>query len=536
MSATPADVAADNPLAHPAVTSVRLFDFTHPPGDHLLEVYNTLWRACDEDFEYAPTHVARLMPRGHGKTEGAGVVFPTWAVLSIPDVRVAVISKTKGLAAERTEKAIAYIERYASQFGIEIADSSKSELTTVANDHKEPTISPYGLESQLTGKHFDVIVYDDIADWDNQRTETQRRNVRNYFRDYVDNLGSNDSVLPNGPVQAVIGTRKHPQDIYATDVLGNPQWDTQVYTAIAEADWSVVEERDWRVRGADGEIYDDVGDLPDDVPLAVDGVIPNRDVDVLWPDLQPPEALLYDVVGGDHSTAVWKRENQQDPRALAGEVFRSEWLVYVDELPQPRTAYRWVAGMDVGLIEDPQEAAEKEGDYSAVAVIAWDESAGRGYLCHLARERGMSVKATADWAERQLEDYHISDMYVEQNANRGVAQRLRDESSIPAEGVSSTGSKEERIHDLAGDFEAGDLRIVGDASSERWSSWEQNEWLQFPTAAHDDRLDAIELARRVIAEEDDRPGARSYYGDVDDEFVAYQSPADGARSHYDPDP
>lgn len=495
-------LAEQDPLVHPAVTSVRLFDYSVAPGDHLLEFYNALWKAVDGDFPHAPTRIARLLPRGHGKTESAGVVFPVWAILQDPEVRVAVISKTKGLAAERTEKAVEYIERYAPAFGVEVAESGRTQLTTQSNGHKEPTISPYGLESQLTGKHFDVIVYDDIADWANQRTEVQRRNVRNYFGDYVDNLPSNDSVLANGPVQVVIGTRKHPQDIYETHILNSATWDVEVYTAIHERDWPIVESRDWQVRGEDGELYDSLADLPPDVNLANDGVVPNRDVDVLWPELQPPESLLFDIVDGDASLAVWQRENQQDPNALAGEVFKSEWLVYEDSLPttdeDEPVPLRWVAGLDIGLVEDPQKAAEDDTDYTALAVVGVDGRNERAYLDHLVRERGLSVEGIVDWTVDELEGYGVDKLLVEQNAGRGPGQRLRDTTNVPAENVSSSGSKEERIHNLSADFESGTLRIHGDPKQNPWNDWEQNEWLQFPTAAHDDRLDAIELAMRAV--------------------------------------
>ena len=499
MSVDIEELAERNPLAHPAVASIRLFEFSTSPGDHLLEFYNTLWKACDEGFPHAPTRVARLMPRGHGKTESAGVAFPVWAILRYPDVRVAVISKTKGLAAERTEKAVSVLEEHAPAFGVEIADSGRTQLTTAANGHKEPTLSPYGIESQLTGKHFDVIIYDDIADWDNQRTETQRRNVRNYFGDYVDNLPSNDSVLPNGPVQAVIGTRKHPQDIYETNIFGSATWDVGIYTAIHEDDWDVVERRDWRVRGEDGELYDSIADLPPEINLANNGVVPNREVDVLWPEFQPAEALLFDIVDGDNSTAVWRRENQQDPQALSGKVFRSEWLVYEDALPEDRNHYRWVAGLDLGLIDDPQKAAEGDSDFTALAVVADDPDANAAFLTDLKRERGLSVKGIADWTERNLPaDVPISKLLVEQNAGRGPGQRLRDDTDIPTENVSSTTDKEARIHNLSADFESGTLRIVGDSKRDPWRSFEQDEWLQFPTSSHDDRLDAIELAMRAV--------------------------------------
>lgn len=496
-----ADLAERNPVAHPAIASLRLFDYSLPPGDHLAEFYNALWKAVDEDFEHAPTKIARLMPRGHGKSEGACVVFPTWLILRHPEVRVAVISKTAALAAERTEKVVEYVDRHAPKFGIDVETSSGTQLTTAANTHKESTVSAYGLESQLTGKHFDVVIFDDIADWDNQRTETQRRNVRNYFRDYVDNLGDPDSIFENGAIMAMIGTRKHPQDIYSTDVLDSPRWESKVYRAIHQADWPIVESRNWTVQGDDGQFYDSLAALPEDVTLANNGIIPNQDVRVLWPEHKSAESLLSDIVGGDQSTAIWQRENQQDPRALSGEVFKAEWLVYEPTLPNTPSAYEWYAGMDLGLVDDLQQAAENDTDFTALAIIAWNDSAGRGYLHKLVRDRGLSVKGAADWAERHLADYDIDNLLVEQNANRGVSQRLRDETDIPSKGTSSTGSKEERIHNMAADFESGTLRIVGNQSDPEWQSFEQDEWLQFPSSNHDDRLDAIELALRSIPTE-----------------------------------
>lgn len=505
----PEQLAQEKPLSHPAVTSIRLFDYSTHPGDHLLEVYNSLWMAMRPEYPNAATRICRLMPRGHGKTEGVAVVTPTWAILSHPEIRVAVISKTKGLASERTEKAIDRIDHYAESFGVEIESQSRTELTTAANDHKEPTLSAYGLESQLTGKHFDLILYDDIVDWENQRTETQRRNVRQYFRDYVKNLAARDSSLPNGAVQAVIGTRKHPQDIYETDILNSQTWDAEIYRAIHPADWGVVERRSWSVRGTDGQEYESIAELPADVGIAPDGVIPSEDIEVLWPDLQPPEALLYDVVDGDDSLAIWRRENQQDPEALSGEVLSSEMLQYVEWPTEDgdRLPLNFAAGLDLGLIEDPQKAAEKESDYFALSVVGIDPrpDVQRAYLVGLFRERGLSVNEAVNWVQDHLSGqvidspgYDVDVLLVEQNAGRGVGQRLRDSTPIPARNVSSSGDKNERIHNLAADFQSGRLRIVGDPTTDPWRTFETDEWLPFPTAAHDDMLDATELAMRAV--------------------------------------
>jgi predicted phage terminase large subunit-like protein len=533
-------LAENDPLAHPAVASIRLFDYSTPPGDHLLELYNSIWMAMDSDFPNAAGRIARLMPRGHGKTESSGIVVPTWAILKYPDIRVAIISNKEGLAENRTEKVVNSVNRYADMFGVSVASSSQTELTTEAGTHhKEATISAWGLRSDPTGEHFDLIIYDDVAVWDNQRTETQRRNTREYFRDYVDNLTSNDSPLPNGPVQVYIGTRKHPQDLWATEIEGSATWDTDTLRAIHPRDWPAVENRDWRVRGTDGNEYDSVADLPPDVQIAPNGVIPNNDIRVLWPDFQPPEALLYDIVDGDDSIAIWRRENQQDPDALSGEVLSADMLIYEDgpptmvdgdgnERPKPLS---YVAGLDLGLIDDPQKAAEQESDYFALAVIGVDYDTDRAYLVHLTRKRGMSVTEAVDWVQRhvngtapQSDGYDLNKLLVEQNAGRGVGQRLRNTTDIPAENVSSTGDKHERIHNLSGDFQSGDLRIIGSPTDDPWRTFEQNEWLPFPTAAHDDMLDATELAMRAVdlgnvPTTTARQGGGEDYGDSDGDRI-----------------
>ena len=536
----------DHALAHPANASEILFEYPHAPGPHLQKLYTLIWKAVDEDYPNASTRVAALLPRGEGKSEGGGVVVPTWLILRFPWIRIAVISKTKDLAAERTAKVVDRVDHYASHFGIELEKPLPgTELDTTENSQKESTIAPYGLESQLTGKHFDVIIWDDIADWENQRTDTQRRNVRSYFRDYEKNLPDGDTDLPNGPVQLMIGTRKHPLDLYETDILLSHRWNTMVHKAIAEEDWPLVENRDWKVRGTDGKIYDDVGDLPSGVNVAPDGVIPNRDVTVIWPEHRSPESVLYDLVDSEDSTAIWRRENQQDPEALSGEVFESDWLVYEESLPKPPSSYRWVAGADVGVVEDLQEAAQGDSDFSALGIIAEDrQNEGEAYLCGLYHERGMSVKQTADWALDHLEmfaradDRHdgptladvvddtlvddvglenphtlYSEIQVEANKAPGVAQRMRDSSRYPAVPVQSTTGKEGRIHDLGAKFEAAELRIIGDPNADRWRTFETKEWLQFPNAAHDDRLDAIELAMRVI-----ESGGQSEFSTSDHSF------------------
>jgi hypothetical protein len=507
---TPVDVARKDPLAHPGVTSMRLFEYPHAPGPHLKKLYNALFQAVHPGYELAPKRIAALFPRDSGKSESAGVVFPTWVVLKYPHLRVAVISKTADLASERTRKAVEHIERYAPEFGVELEKPVPgTEVRTTDNEHTEPTLAPYGLESQLTGKHFDVIIYDDIVDWENQRTETQRRNVRQYWADYEKNLPDSASEIDGGAVQCLIGTRKHPQDLYATSILESNRWAVMLHRAVKEEDWPLIENREWKVKGTDGEVYDTVGGLPPGIQVAPGGVIPNREITVLWPNRRQPPDVLYDLVDSGDSLAIWRRENQLDPEALSGEVFKSEWLIYEEDIPKPPSSFDWMAAMDVAVIEDLQKAAEREGDYSAVCLMAVDrgEDRLRAYVVELARKRGLSVKQNKEWAADTLSGWcgdwgiepdRLVDFPVESNKAPGVAQRLRDDTVLPARPAESTDNKEARIHDFGGAVESGEVRFIGHSGEERWREFEVNEWLQFPNAAFDDRLDVLAILWREL--------------------------------------
>jgi len=494
------------PLTHPIATAEHLFDYSQPvqSAPHLLRFYNALFKAASAGYPEALRKVAALMPRGHGKTEAGTIVFPSWAIFRWPDIKIAIISKTEGSASERVQKVGATIGRHGERLGVRLAETTKTQITTQANAearHKEPTMSAHGINSQITGGHYDVVIFDDVVDWENQRLESRRQKLRNAFRDHSANLLEKDSTLPTGPVTVVVGTRKHPQDLYQTEILDNRSW--KVFVEQALADWSIVTERDYTIRAQDGNCYDTPGDIPAGVDPVENGIVPERDVDVLWPELKPLPALLYDIAFGDDAPVIWKRENQNDPAALQGTVFASDWLTYVDELPGEPSTYTYYAGMDIGVVEDAQAAAEGNTDFSALAIIA--DSGSRRYLTHLWHERGLSVKENADWAARKIlaatvDGYSIepTEVLVETNKAPGVAQRLRDETPYRVRGEDSSGSKEGRLHDLSAVFQRGDLVIVGDESTARWQDFEQEEWLQFPDAPHDDRLDAMEIANRLI--------------------------------------
>lgn len=73
---------------------------------------------------------------------------------------------------------------------------------------KEGTITCVGQETALLGRHFDVIIADDLVTDENSITEGQREKVKNYY--YKTLL---PALEPRGKMW-VIGTRWHEEDLY----------------------------------------------------------------------------------------------------------------------------------------------------------------------------------------------------------------------------------------------------------------------------------------------------------------------------------
>lgn len=507
-STTPSDsdiyeLALDQPLIHPAVTAEHLFEFDYSTPDHLTEIYRGVYKAIDPDFPNAPKNIARFYPREHGKSEGGTVVVPTWAALRDPNVRVLILSETEGQAKGKLEECREHIERLAPRFGHSIEYSNRTELQLEREaTYDVPTIKAAGFGTGITGGHFDLLVFDDVVSWESQRTDSRREKRWKQFQDYL-NLGSEGE-----SVFLVLGTRKHPEDLYS-HLLEGPAWDTRVLKALA--DWSIVENGEYDVVTDAGARYsaDEIHAI-DTASETIVTVEPHREVDVLWPERWPLETLLMDMIAGfgaEQSTLVWKRENQNDAQALQGQVLSEDMLVYADELPEQ--GLQWYAGLDVAAEDDPEAAATGDTDFWALAVLAHAPSEEVSYVTHLARRRGITLKQGIGWVQRQLTqvrqeyDAHPGRALVESNnTQRWFVQQARDE-GLSVAPTDSKGAKEDRIIDMSSRFESGRVQLLEGATGDGWESFVQ-EWVAFPTGDHDDRLDAIEIALRNVGSGDVR--------------------------------
>jgi len=523
-----AELAREDPLAHPLAWQLRHNPHDHKPPEHLRNIHGDVFRAMSPRYPNAPKQIAKIYPRDHAKTQTGAADVPAWIICRNPSARVLLMSETLGQAKDIKSQleGVLGIEdgevvpgSPAEYYDLSVEKQTQKKLKLQRREsHREPTVQAAGFNTGVTGGHFDTVVYDDIVSWKTQRTQARRDKAWQQFSDYSQNLGTGGQ-----SVHLVLGTRKHPDDLYSR-MIDSMGWDVDVRKAIS--DWSIVENREFTLVTASGGEYDgsELGEI-DAETETVTAVRPHRRVPVLWPDRYPLEALLGKYVkamGGEgEGSLIWKRENQNDAEALMGQVLGEDMLHYVDELPggRPRqnSRLRFVAGVDLGIEDDPQKAAANDSDYWAVCVGAVDPDSDVVYVVDVWRRRGMTLQKGIKWVQAKLREYGPRRVMVESNqAQRWFVQTAKEE-GLDFTKSSSSGSKEDRILSMSSRFESGKVKLYDPTrnpvtgqteASDKWSGF-INEWAAFPTGAHDDRVDSAEIMLRAVGVENVSTSSRS---------------------------
>ena len=158
-----------------------------------------------------------LLPRGHFKTTIISICFPLWRLARDQNERVALCSATDGKAEENLEEIIdrAARDRFQCLFGDSVGSPDKwpkcrKDQVRIKRKGSQtgPSIAAYGVDSSEVGRHFSLMLLDDIVNQDKVNTQNSRDNVWTWF-------GRQLSVLDPNCEMIVIGTRWHWDDPYS---------------------------------------------------------------------------------------------------------------------------------------------------------------------------------------------------------------------------------------------------------------------------------------------------------------------------------
>lgn len=158
-----------------------------------------------------------IFPRGHFKSSIITVAWTIQQLLKDPNIRILITNFKFDQARIFLNQISAYLT-YNSVlpkiFG-EFKDEKKGrwaqEEITIAQksdpSKRGPSIAIAGLETELTGSHYDLIIHDDLVGPKNIGTREQLEKTKDFYR-------QSRSLLDPGGRMVLIGTRWHNEDLY----------------------------------------------------------------------------------------------------------------------------------------------------------------------------------------------------------------------------------------------------------------------------------------------------------------------------------
>lgn len=155
-------------------------------------------------------------PRGHTKTTCFSVNYPLHEIAVNPNVRILLVSNAESQAqsflrevSTRIEKDENYIE-FAGKLKPDTPDKWTGREIIVNRSKfnlKDPTISTVGMGGTILSKRADIIICDDVLNFENTRTFEQRQKIKDWFYQVL------LPVLAPGGRVIFVGTVWHAQDL-----------------------------------------------------------------------------------------------------------------------------------------------------------------------------------------------------------------------------------------------------------------------------------------------------------------------------------
>jgi len=318
------------------------------------------------------------------------------AIVKNPNIQIIVISKAQDLA----KAFIGQVSQHLSdpdaylpgrnliddwgpfREGSDMWNTQRLMVASRRSAEKDPTIQALGYGGQIYGKRAHRIVFDDVADQQNQLSVLSVQKMLSWYQGTArSRVGAT-----NGQI-VWVGTRVQPGDIY-TELVKDPKFKVIKYPLITN---DLLEETLW----------------PDHLPYhgtaERDGAVDLRN-SMSIPDFQ----LIY----------------QQDDAPGAGASFTAEMLEPCLDRTRSRGMYdpRWkiIGGFDPA-------GAGKWAGYSAFVVYGVDPSTQKRFLIDLENHRSMKSPDAIDMLFKLTDAYGISEWRIEDNAmNAQVYQNSRE--------------------------------------------------------------------------------------------------------------
>jgi len=283
-------------------------------------------------FQFEHPNSLQLAFRGAGKSTVCTIAKTIHYLLKNPNLRILIASKTSQNAEGFLKEIKAHFEsndKLKEIFG-QYYDPRKStkwdnreiEVLPRTSRAKEASVTCVGVEGTIVGKHYDIILADDLCDEDNTRTEYMRNKTKTWYYQTLDpTLEPPDSEVEHRGEYHRLGTRYHFDDQYGHLIENELKDHHQVINAL-----------------------DEHGRSP-------------------WPEKYPPE--WFAEKRRRSGVIIFNAQYQCDTEAMKGEIFQYDdcQLIEADLIPKD---LRIFIGVDLAIGE------KEQNDHFALVVIGVD--------------------------------------------------------------------------------------------------------------------------------------------------------------------
>lgn len=329
-----------------------------------------------------------LLPRDHLKTSYLGCAFMLWLLIRDPDKRILYTMATR----DQAQKTLSVIQkgfkssRLAHFFPDRVLDphdpdmkSTRSYLTLRRpNDWRENSIEALGLDSAITGGHFNVQIFDDLVDATMARSSLAQQRAIDFVQD-----STNMQISPDKDLKIILGTL----------------WEGEFY------EWAIANEafkKYYKTLVLGCYVDDRYFRFLDEIGLDTTQI----EGDPLWPEEFSRETL--ERIAMEQGPAKFSRQFLNIPMVDEFQRFRKEDFVEYELSPDRQYAIigegeyqirRRIDKMKVTMVVDPATGEGPKTDATAISVTAKDEKTGIVFVLE-------------DWAKRALPHETIEQIFA----------------------------------------------------------------------------------------------------------------------------
>ncbi len=405
------------------------------------------------------------------KSHAATVAFPAFIHGHHPNAQIMCASYGQDLANKHALDSRALINSlwYQRLFPTRISPHKQAvqEFMTTQNGFRLAT----SVGGVLTGRGADFIIIDDAMKPEEAFSESQRKNVNDWF-DHT--LYSRLNNKRKGCI-IIIMQRLHQDDLVG-HVLEQESWEHVRLPAIAEVDEThMIQSRYHR------------------------HVVHRKAGEALHPEREPLEVL--DKMRQTMGEYNFSGQYQQSPSPLGGGLVKAIWLRYY--VPGEQPAHFDLTFQSWDTANKPTELS----DYSVCTT--WGLKNRDLYLLHVLRDR-LEYPQLKRAVQAQADRFQPSNILIEDKASgTQLIQELRQDGICEVTPYEPGGlEKTMRLHSVTSTFENGLVYLPTEAP---WLKAYVHELTSFPAGKYDDQTDSTSQALIWVKEGTHRYGLWEYF-------------------------